>query len=76
MSGDVKFVHEASTGTMEMVRRLMSAHSQKKEVFVDFGTPDAWNAYKGEAERVTHRLQLPKVQRYCSAARNKVANLS
>jgi TRAP transporter TAXI family solute receptor len=50
MSGDVKFVHEASTGTMEMVRRLMLAHGQKKEVFADFGTPDAWNAYKGEAE--------------------------
>jgi hypothetical protein len=50
MSGDVKFVHEASTGTMEMVRRLMAAHSQKREAFADFGTPDAWNAYKGEAE--------------------------
>ena len=50
MPGDVKFVHEASTGTMEMVRRLMAAHSQKREAFADFGTPDAWNAYKGEAE--------------------------
>lgn len=50
MAGDVKFVHEATTGTMEMVRRVMLAYGQKKEVFADFGTPDAWNAYKGEAE--------------------------
>ncbi len=50
MSGDTKFVHEATTGTMEMVRRLMLAFGQKKEAFADFGTPDAWNAYKGEAE--------------------------
>jgi len=50
MTGDAKFIHEATTGTMEMVRRLMLAFGQKKEAFADFGTPDAWNAYKGEAE--------------------------
>jgi uncharacterized protein len=50
MPEDAKFIHEATTGTMEMVRRLMLAFGQKKEAFADFGTPDAWNAYKGEAE--------------------------
>ncbi len=50
MPGNVKFVHEATTGTLEMVRRLQTAYGQKKEMMAAFGTPDGWNAYKGEAE--------------------------
>jgi TRAP transporter TAXI family solute receptor len=50
MPGNVKFVHEATTGTLDMVRRLQMAYSQKKEMMAAFGTPDGWNAYKGEAE--------------------------
>jgi uncharacterized protein len=48
--GGVKLVHEATTGTLEMVRRLQGAYNQKKPMFADFGTPDGWNAYKGEGE--------------------------
>jgi len=50
MPGGVKFVHEATTGTLDMVRRLQIAYGQKKEMLAAFGTPDGWNAYKGEAE--------------------------
>ena len=50
MPGNVRFVHEQTTGTMEMVRRLQAAYDQKRDMIGDFGTPDAWNAYKGEAE--------------------------
>ena len=50
MPGNIKFVHEATTGTLDMVRRLQAAHGQKKDMLAAFGTPDGWNAYKGEAE--------------------------
>jgi len=50
MPGGVKLVHEATTGTLEMVRRLQMAYNQKKPMFADFGTPDGWNAYKGEQD--------------------------
>ena len=50
MPGNVRFMHEATTGTLDMVRRLQLAYGQKKEMMAAFGTPDAWNAYKGEAE--------------------------
>jgi uncharacterized protein len=50
MPGNVKFMHEATTGTLDMVRRLQLAYGQKKEMLAAFGTPDGWNAYKGEAE--------------------------
>ena len=50
MPAGAKLVHEATTGTLEMVRRLQNAYSQKKPMLADFGTPDGWNAYKGEAE--------------------------
>jgi TRAP transporter TAXI family solute receptor len=50
MPGGIKFVHESSTGTMELVRRLMLAESQKKDAFSTFGATDAWNAYKGKKE--------------------------
>ncbi len=50
MPGNVKFVHEATTGTLDMVRRFQIAYGQKKDMLAAFGTPDGWNAYKGEAE--------------------------
>jgi TRAP transporter TAXI family solute receptor len=40
-------VHEASTGTMDMVRRMMQRDAAKKPCFAIFGTPDGWDAYKG-----------------------------
>ncbi len=47
---DVKLVHEAASGTMDIVRRMMLKESQKKDVFGIFGSVDAWRAYKGEGE--------------------------
>lgn len=47
---DPKFVHEAATGTMDIVRRMMARETTKKDVFGIFGTVDAWNAFKGNNE--------------------------
>lgn len=47
---DAHLVHEASTGTMDMVRRMQARDAAKKPAFAIFGSPDAWKAYKGEAE--------------------------
>jgi len=47
---EVKMVHEACTGTMDIVRRMMMRESQKRDVFGIFGTVDGWRAYKGEGE--------------------------
>ena len=44
---DAHLVHEASTGTMAMVRRMMQRDAAKKPCFAVFGTPDGWDAYKG-----------------------------
>ncbi len=44
---DAHLVHEATTGTMDMVRRMMSREAAKKPCFAIFGTPDAWKAFKG-----------------------------
>ncbi len=45
---DAHLVHEASTGTMDMVRRMMQRDAAKKPCFAIFGTPDGWKAYKGQ----------------------------
>lgn len=50
MPGEVKFVHEASTGTMEMIRRLQTAYNQKKDSLATFGVTDGTNAYLGKQE--------------------------
>jgi len=50
MPGGVKLVHEATTGTMEEVRRLMLAYSQKKDALASFGAADGWSAYQGKNE--------------------------
>lgn len=47
---DAHFVHEAATGTMDMIRRMMQREAAKKPCFAVFGSPDAWRAYKGEGE--------------------------
>ena len=47
---DTKLVHEASTGTMDIVRRMQLRESAKKDVLGIFGAVDAWNAYKGNNE--------------------------
>ena len=47
---DTKLVHEASTGTMDMVRRMMQREAAKRPGLALFGSPDAWKAYKGQAE--------------------------
>ena len=44
---DAHLVHEATTGTMDMVRRMMAREGAKKPAFAIFGTPDAWKAFKG-----------------------------
>lgn len=44
---DAHLVHEATTGTMDMVRRMMQRDAAKKPCFAIFGTPDAWKAFKG-----------------------------
>jgi TRAP transporter TAXI family solute receptor len=43
-------VHEAASGTMDIVRRMMYRDSAKKDCFGIFGTVDAWNAYQGKNE--------------------------
>ena len=47
---DIKLVHEACTGTMDIVRRMMMRDSQKKDAFGVFGTVDSWRALKGQGE--------------------------
>jgi TRAP transporter TAXI family solute receptor len=47
---DVKLVHEAATGTMDIVRRMQARETTKKDVLGIFGAVDAWNAYKGNNE--------------------------
>ena len=47
---DIKLVHEASSGTMDIVRRMMQKEAEKKDAFGIFGSVDAWRAYKGEGE--------------------------
>ena len=43
-------VHEATTGTMDMVRRLRQKEAQKRPAFALFATPDGPRAFKGEGE--------------------------
>jgi uncharacterized protein len=50
MGGGVKFVHEQTTGTLEIIRRLAAAESQKKDALGSFGSTDGYNAWKGRAE--------------------------
>jgi uncharacterized protein len=47
---EAKMVHEATTGTMDIVRRMMARAEAKKDSFSIFGTVDGFRAYKGEGE--------------------------
>ena len=47
---EADYVHEATTGTMDMVRRLKQKETQKRPAFALFATPDAPRALKGEGE--------------------------
>ena len=47
---DASFVHEAATGSMEIIRRMMQREANKKPAFALFGTPDGFRAYKGLGE--------------------------
>ena len=47
---ELRMVHESTTGSMEIVRRMMQRESQKKDCFGLFGTVDAWNAMYGKNE--------------------------
>ncbi len=42
-----KLVHEATSGTLEMVRKLAAAEKQRKPAIAMFGTTEGWDAYKG-----------------------------
>jgi uncharacterized protein len=54
---DLRFVQKSTTGTMDMVRRMSQNHAAKKPAFAIFGTPDAWNAFKGKAEYANKPLE-------------------
>ncbi len=43
----IRLTHEATSGTLEMVRKLTNAEKQKKPAFAMFGTTEAYDAYKG-----------------------------
>lgn len=45
---DAHLVHEASTGTLDMVRRMMQRDAGNLPTFAIFGSPDAWKAFKGQ----------------------------
>lgn len=47
---EANYVHEATTGTMDMVRRLRQKEAQKKPAFALFATPDGPRAFKGVGE--------------------------
>ena len=47
---EANYVHEATTGTMDMVRRLRQKETQNRPAFALFATPDAPRALKGEGE--------------------------
>jgi uncharacterized protein len=47
---EMRMVHEATTGSMEIVRRMMQREAAKKDCFGLFGTVDAWNAMHGKNE--------------------------
>lgn len=47
---DVEMVVEATTGTLEMVRRLMERERMTREAFATFGTVEGNDAFKGLRE--------------------------
>jgi TRAP transporter TAXI family solute receptor len=47
---DTKLVQQASSGSLDIVRKMMQKDAQKKASFGIFATSDAFNAYKGNNE--------------------------
>jgi TRAP transporter TAXI family solute receptor len=45
---DVEVVVEPTKGTLEMVRLLKEREGMKREAFAQIGSPDAYDAYKGQ----------------------------
>jgi len=45
---DVEVVVEPTKGTLEMVRLLREREGMKREAFAQIGSPDAYDAYKGQ----------------------------
>ena len=58
-------VHEATTGTMDIVRRMMQRESQKKPCLGIFGNVDAWNAFKGKNEYAGKPFDSVRAIIYC-----------
>ena len=47
---DVKLVHEATSSSMEIIRRMMQREAANKDAFGIFSCDEGWRAYKGEAD--------------------------
>lgn len=49
-ASDFQFLHIATTGTMDIVRRMMERDNTNKPCFGAFAPSDGWRAYKGLGE--------------------------
>ncbi|MCJ7784912.1 MAG: TAXI family TRAP transporter solute-binding subunit, partial [Desulfobacterales bacterium] len=58
-------VHEATTGTMDIVRRMMQREGTKRPSFGIFGNVDAWKAYKGNNEYAGKPFESIRAIVYC-----------
>ena len=47
---EVSLVHEATSSSMEIVRRMMQREAMNKDAFGIFSCDEGWRAYKGEAD--------------------------
>lgn len=47
---DFPLVQEATTGSLQILRKMMAKVAENKDCVGICGVPDAWNAYKGNAE--------------------------
>jgi TRAP transporter TAXI family solute receptor len=47
---EANFVHEATNGTMDMIRRMQKRFEQNKPVIGLFGAPEGYKAYMGEGD--------------------------
>jgi len=47
---DIKLVHEATSSSMEIVRRMMQRQAANKDAFGIFSCDEGWRAYNGEAD--------------------------
>lgn len=49
---DQKYVQEQTTGSMDIMRKMMARAAENKPAFGMCGSPDGWNAYKGQGDYV------------------------